>query len=393
MSGSVRTPEFGLDACTVTQELHQAQAASPTVVAACLARAREGAGLDPGEMAVLWFAPQITTEDLYETACLRPARRGRRLETFSPLYMTNTCDAECRMCGMRRDNRALTRETAPVDGVIEQLRILTERGMRAVALLTGEYRKDNRAWALDYVNQALQATQAMEFKHVLINVGSIDEPEFARLLAGVARHADGSVRPKLTMCTFQETYSREVYTKFMGSDPDNPRADFDRRLTNFDRAQRAGMRVANPGILVGLNPDLAFEMNALARHTRHLLGLGMEVYLSVPRLRQIAGSHAQRGASDEQFVRLVSLLSLGMPAAKIVITTREDAPMQAKLAPIVTVLSAGSAAVAPYTPTGARFPLETSQFEVIDQRRFEDVLRQHLGNAHIQNFDPPGAAA
>ena len=69
--------------------------------------------------------------------------------------------------------------------------------------------------------------------------------------------------------------------------------------------------------------------------------------------------------------------------------------MQAKLAPIVTVLSAGSAAVAPYTETGARFPLETSQFEVIDQRPFEDVLREHLpsGDARIQNFDPPGANA
>ena len=179
------------------------------------------------------------------------------------------------------------------------------------------------------------------------------------------------------------------------SDPDNPRADFDRRLTNFDRAYRAGMRVANPGILVGLNPDLAFEMIALALHARHLLDLGMEVYLSVPRLRQIAGSQTQRGASDEQFVRLVSLLSLGLPACKIVITTREDAAMQAKLAPIVTVLSAGSAAVAPYTADRRTLP---ARDQPVRGHRPAPVRRHPAraparGDARIQNFDPPGANA
>jgi len=55
---------------------------------------------------------------------------------------------------------------------------------------------------------------------------------------------------------------------------------------------------------------------------------------------------------------------------------------------VVTVLSAGSAAVAPYTDSGARFPLETSQFEVIDQRPFEHILREWHGPAGIENFEP-----
>ncbi len=355
-----------------------------------LARARRGEGLSPYKMAVLWHAPYLTADALYELAVGVRARRPVPLETFSPLYMTNTCDAECRMCGMRRDNRALRRETVDIGGVAHQLRLLTGRGMRAVALLTGEYQPASRPWALAYVNQALRATQEMAFSHVLINVGSIDADEFDTLLAGVARDDDGRVVPKVTMCTFQETYSRPHYAKFMGTNPDNPRADFARRLTNFDRAYRAGIRVANPGILVGLNPDLCFEMTALAEHAQHLLGLGMEIYLSVPRLRQIAGSHDQRGADDASFVRLVSLLSLGLPTCKIVLTTREPAAIQRRLLPIVTVLSAGSAAVAPYTATGANFPLETSQFEVIDQRPFEEILREHLpARGLIQNFQPP----
>ena len=355
-----------------------------------LRRAREGAGLEPADLAALWFAP-LDTEVIYATARALHEPRAGRLETFSPLYMTNTCDAECRMCGMRRDNGALLRETAEIDAVIEQLRLLSRRGMRAVALLTGEYAGANRTWALPYVNRALRATQSMHFKHVLLNVGSIDAEEFEVLLDGIDRNPDGSVVPNLTMSTFQETYSPRVYAKFMGTNPNNPRANYERRLTNFDRAYRAGMRVANPGILVGLNRDVAYELTALALHVQHLSALGMEIYLSVPRLRKIAGAGSQRGIGDDDFVRLVSLLSLGLPRAKIVVTTRENSAMQRRLAPIVTVISAGSAAVAPYTEAGARFPLETSQFEVIDQRPFEAVLEERRGEGvTIVNFEPQG---
>jgi 2-iminoacetate synthase len=386
---TVPVADFTLDADDLDARLQRGrERAGTSALGSAVERARLGAGLDADDIALLWSAPRVSSDALYQLA--RAVRRARpvRLETFSPLYMTNTCDAECRMCGMRRDNQALVRETADLESIETQLRTLRRRGMHAVALLTGEYRPERRGWALEFVNRALRRTQALGFRHVLINVGSIDADEFDALLDGVPRRSDGAVLPKLTMCTFQETYSRPVYAKFMGVDPDNPRADFDRRLGNFGRSRRAGLRVANPGILVGLNPDLGFELLALALHAQHLLARGMEVYLSVPRLRQIAGSRVQRGADDDAFVRLVSLLSLAVPDGKIVLTTREPAEIQRHLVPIITVLSAGSAAVTPYTDSGARFPLETSQFEVIDQRPFEQVLAEWHGAHGIENFEP-----
>ena len=380
---------FELDADAVHAALREAALRnSGAALAALLGRVEAGAALAVDDMAALWTARELDAE-----ALLALAQGSRRhpapLETFAPLYLTNTCDAECRMCGMRRDNQALTRETVDLEAIDAQLRVLRQRGMHGVALLTGEYRPGTRGWALDFVSRAVARTQALGFRHVLINAGSIDADEFAALLAAVPRRADGAVGPKLTMCTFQETYSRRHYARFMGTSADNPRADYDRRLANFDRARAAGMRVANPGILVGLNPDLGFDLIALALHARHLLAHGMEVYLSVPRLRQIAGSANQRGADDASFIRLVAVLALGLPEAKIVLTTREPAEIQRRLVPIVSVLSAGSAAVAPYTPNGARFPLEASQFEVIDQRPFEEILGEHLAPGEtIENYDP-----
>jgi len=85
-------------------------------------------------------------------------------------------------------------------------------------------------------------------------------------------------------------FGRESYARFMGSTPENPRSDFTRRLTNFDRAADAGMWAANPGVLLGLHDDVGFELLALLAHIRHLRARGLEVYVSLPRLRRASGT-------------------------------------------------------------------------------------------------------
>jgi 2-iminoacetate synthase len=382
--------DFRLDEDAVRDLLARAAGAAAREIDAALDHARAGRHLDAAAIAALWYARAIPTDTLTALATAARGSGVAKLETFSPLYMTNTCDAACRMCGMRRDNDALVRETADLGTIEAQLGTLLDRGMQAVALLTGEYAAERRPWAMRYVNAALQATERLGFNHVLVNVGSIDEDELPVLLDGITRRPDGALAPKVTMCTFQETYERATYGKFMGRDAQNPRSDYERRLTNFDRARRAGFRVANPGVLLGLSTDVAFEMVAATLHVEHLLAAGMEVYLSTPRLRRVAGGGAGRGVGDDEFVRLLALLALALPGAKLVLTTREPREIQQRVTPLVSVLSAGSSAVTPYTADGARFPLESSQFEVIDQRPFEAILREHLdAGVAIENFAPP----
>ena len=343
--------------------------------------------LSVAEMAALWLSPH-DAESLRSAAIAWRGARTTELETFSPLYLTNTCDSECKMCGMRRDNRDLDRQTAAPAEIQGQLETLARRGVFAVGLLTGEYRRDARQWSIGRTRDALARALDLGFRHILINIGSLDDAELENLLADVPRRPDGRTAPKVTLCTFQETYHRETYRKFMGETPENPRADFDRRLENFDRAEAAGMRVVNPGVLLGLCRDLGYELVALALHVRHLLSRGLEVYVSVPRLRQASGVENSRGVSDDDFVRMVAILSMGLPQAKIVITTRESSQVQRRVLPMVTVLSAGSSAVAPYTESGAHFPLEASQFEVIDQRPIEAILGEYMAQGvRFENYD------
>lgn len=365
-----------------------ALAASPAVDA-LVARAGRGERLLDEELAALLLAPTVTTGTLLGLArAVRPAG-APRLETFSPLYMTNECDAECLMCGMRGMNGALVRETADDVTVAEQLALLHRRGMRGVALLTGEYRHGPRRDAiLRRVAEALRTALALGFTHVLINVGSLETEDYDVLLAGVPRGADGRVDPRVTMCTFQETYNARAYARFMGTNGENPRSDYGRRLTNFDRAADAGMWSVNPGVLLGLNDDLAEELLALLAHVEYLRDRGLDVYVSLPRLRKASGAPRTRGVADDELARIVAVLGFGRPEAKVVISTREAPEIQRQLVPVIAVLTPGSPGVAPYTATGARFELEASQFEVLDHRPFEAILGEFIdAGAVIDRFE------
>ena len=348
---------------------------------------------DGETLGALVLARDVPTEELLDLA--RRVRRpdgGYRFETFSPRYLTNECDAECRMCGIRRTNDDLHRETADEPTVEAQLDILHQRGLRGVPILTGEYRRGaRRAFMIDRAAAALRAALARGFQHVLINIGALEADEYPVLLARVPRGPDGRIAPRVTMCTFQETYDPTVYARFMGEDGDNPRSDYRRRLENFDRAREAGMWVGNPRVLLGLNADVAWELLALHAHVRHLQAHGMLVYVSLPRLRRASGAAYPAGVDDDTLCRLVAVLALGARDSKVVISTREPPPIQRRLAPVIGVLTPGSPGVAPYTPTGARFDLEASQFEVLDHRPIEAILGEHLAaGAVIDCFEPCG---
>jgi 3-methyl-2-indolic acid synthase len=388
---SARMQRFGLDVGRMEAARARAGALAVTPVAEeVAARALTGEALTDEELVAVLLAPALATDTLTAIAAARRPAGGPYLETFSPLYLTNECDAECLMCGMRSSNTTLARETADAATVESQLDILRARGVRGVAILTGEYHLGRRRQAMiRRAAQALEAALARGFIHVLINIGALEDDEYGPLLAAVPRRQDGRVAPRVTMCTFQETYHPESYARFMGTTPENPRSDFVRRLTNFDRAADAGMWVANPGVLLGLHDDVGFELLALLAHIRHLRARGLEVYVSLPRLRRASGTPYPTGVDDDMLCRVVAVLSFGRPDVKVVISTREPPAMQRRLVPLIGVLTPGSPGVAPYTATGARFELEASQFEVLDHRPIEAILGEFIANgATIDCYEP-----
>src|SRR5262249_20007483 len=209
---------FHLEAEAVAAARRRAGSLAASGVAELVARAAAGDALSDVELAGLFLSPRIPTSSLIEVACEWRQPGGPYLETFSPLYITNECDAECRMCGMRSTNTALVRESAAGAPVEAQLDILHRRGLRGVAILSGEYRQGAfRRTMIARAAHAVAAALARGFTHVLINIGALEVEEYAILLAAVPRAADGAIAPQLTMCTFQETYSRDVYAPVMAT--------------------------------------------------------------------------------------------------------------------------------------------------------------------------------
>src|SRR2546426_7192709 len=184
---------FRVEAGAVAAARARAAALGASASAAELAtRAGAGATLVDEELAALLLSPHVSTDALLAIAAARRAAGSPHLETFSPLYLTNECDAECLMCGMRRSNEELVRETADAATAGAPLAILHPRGLPAVAPLTGEYPHgpDPRT-TIARTAEALRAALARGFTHVLGNIGALDAPEYETLLAAVPRRSDG----------------------------------------------------------------------------------------------------------------------------------------------------------------------------------------------------------
>ena len=100
---------------------------------------------------------------------------GKDIIGFVPIYLTNHCARECKMCGMRHTNKDLVRQFATKSVIIQQLHYLyEEQDMREVAFLTGEYNDDYTRKANSFiVGYALDQALEMGFEHVYMNIGSL----------------------------------------------------------------------------------------------------------------------------------------------------------------------------------------------------------------------------
>ena len=137
--------QFTIDSSAIAAQAEDAGERAARGDAHQLASALErGEALDDLAVATLFLARDVSTDQLVDLARSRRPAGAPQLETFSPLYFSNECDGECRMCGMREGNAGLRRETADASTIRGQLDTLTQRGMRGVAVLSGEYRHGER---------------------------------------------------------------------------------------------------------------------------------------------------------------------------------------------------------------------------------------------------------
>ncbi|HKS46439.1 MAG TPA: 3-methyl-2-indolic acid synthase [Amycolatopsis sp.] len=361
------------------------------------ARARDLLDLPPDQeppisraalAAALWRDRSVTNEELVAAAERRLATRRPQINAFVPLYTTNHCDSECKMCGMRKGNPRLIRKYAGKKELEEQLEILYyHEYVRGVIFLTGEYQdKYARLSTAFRIGWAIRQALDMGFQRVHSNIGSMESDEIEVLGEWVGRDEPVGI------AVFQETYDHDSYRRFMGEESsDVPKADYARRLSTFDRWIDNGFRHLNAGVLVGLHDNVESELVRLIAHVTHLRRRGAIVDVSLPRMRPASSAHNNTWLDDDEYLRMMAAFAYSCPDQRLVLSSRENEQFQDRSVGLCGVVSPGSPDVAPYQRDGA--PLndeESSQFIAGDLRRpRETLLRVRDGGRDMGFFEYP----
>ncbi len=314
-------------------------------------RALQSPGLD-ALPALLSPAGTRRVEELAQAArAVTLQRFGRAVRLFAPLYVSNACLSSCTYCGFSK-GLPVVRKTLTVEQVLAEAETLTTQGFRHLLLVAGEHRVEVSA---DYLVACVEQLRPL-VPSISIETQTWSDDTYTRLVqAGL----EGVVH-------YQETYDRGRYAETHVA---GWKRDFDRRLSSTERAAEAGVRRLGIGALLGLSSDWRADVQAVAHHATWLQRdyWRTEVTMSLPRIKPSASEFQPLApVSDAEYVQALAALRLAVPAAGIVLSTREPAVLRDGLVRIaVTTMSAGSST----EPGGYTTPGEAQeQFAVSDER-------------------------
>jgi 2-iminoacetate synthase len=285
-------------------------------------------------------------------------RFGKTMSLFAPLYLSNECVCTCTYCGFSM-GLPIRRRTLRVDEVVAEARTLASRGFRNVLLVSSEHPKQvSPAYLAECVSEVKRVVP-----YVALEVAAATTHDYA---GWVRAGCDGIV-------LYQETYDAEAYATYhLGG----PKRQYRMRLDTPEQAAAAGIRHLGLGALLGL-ADWRFEALSLVAHARHLYRRGWraQINISFPRINPAAGGFVPaHPVSDAELVQLIAAVRIALPAAGIVLSTREAPALRDRLIPLgVTQMSAGSST----EPGGYSTPGEAGeQFHLEDTRSAEAVARR-----------------
>lgn len=374
-------PSVPIQAEPIEHVLANCQTADAVRVREVLAKGSELKGLDARDIAALLpiSDPELLGE-LFDTARrVKDTIYGPRLVLFAPLYISNLCANECLYCAFRARNTSLRRRALTQDEIRRETEILVGQGHKRVLVVAGEsYPHQGFQYVLDSIATVYDTKVGRgEVRRINVNIAPLDLDEFRQLKAANIG----------TYQLFQETYHRPTYSRVHLS---GKKADYDWRITAFDRAMEAGIDDVGIGVLFGLY-DWRFEILALMQHIAHLerrFGVGPHT-ISVPRLEPATGSdlaeHAPHPVSDVDFRKIVAILRIAVPYTGLIMSTRETAKLRRETFALgVSQISAGSRT----NPGGYAEDddYDASQFSLGDHRSLDEVVRDVAELGYIPSF-------
>lgn len=303
---------------------------------------------------------------------------GNRIVMFAPLYLSNYCVNGCKYCPYNCHNKHIARKHLSQADIVREVNALQDMGHKRLALETGEHPKCD----IEYMLESIKTIYATKHKNgairrVNVNIAATDVESYRRLKqAGIG-----------TYILFQETYNK---TNYENMHPSGPKSNYCYHTEAMDRAMQGGIEDVGIGVLFGLE-YFKYDFVGLLMHAEHLedtYGVGPHT-ISVPRIRpadEIDIKDFSNAVSDEIFEKIVALLRISTPYTGLIISTRESKALRAKVLELgVSQISGGSrTSVGGYADGGEE--IDSTQFEVNDNRTLEEVVYWLLELGYIPSF-------
>lgn len=342
------------------------------LVDAVIAKSKDHNRLSLGETAILLNSPD-RDRVLRAAAELKRDVYGDRIVLFAPLYVGNLCTNRCDYCSFASDNTVTSRKTLASDEIIAEVDALAAEGHKRLILVYGEHPK----YSADFIARNVREVYCTgKIRRVNINAAPLGVEGFRTV-------ADSGIG---TYQIFQETYNPEIYHSHHRG---GMKADYNWRLTAFDRAMTAGIDDVGLGVLLGLNPDWKQEIMGLIRHTNHLEALfnvGPHT-ISFPRMNSAEGATpTKHPISDEDFIFAIAVLRLAVPYTGLILTARESHALRTRAIEYgVSQIDGGSKLeIGGYSED--HNVAGGAQFSLNDDRSLSEVIDELIATSRIPSF-------
>jgi 2-iminoacetate synthase len=331
-------------------------------------------------------------EEMKETALkIKKKVYDNRIVTFAPLYMGNYCVNNCAYCGFRSSNREVTRTVLTLEEVKRETEILAGKiGHKRLITVYGEHPKND----VDYITDTIQAVYGVKVKarygYGQIRRTNVNAPPFG--IEDLKKLHNAGIG---TYQVFQETYHPKTYSQV--HPPATIKGNYLWRLYTMHRAMEAGIDDVGLGVLFGLY-DWKFEVMGLVAHNRELeksFGVGTHT-ISFPRIDPALGTpysdNPPYRVSDEDFIKLMTVIRLAVPHTGMIITARETADMRrTSLSLGITQTDASTRiGVGGYSHKKDSDTADKQQFILGDTRSLEEVIKEFTSLGYITSFCTAG---
>lgn len=305
---------------------------------------------------------------------------GWRVLVYAPLYLSSYCVNYCLYCGFRFPEK-VPRRWLTTEEALDQAEILTNRGMRHILLVAGDYPQKTD---VEYYSEIIRAIRGQYPVSLAVEIAPQSTAGYAALVeAGI-----------IGVTLYQETYDWELYRHFH---PRGPKSHYAWRLEGLERAAEGGVKRLGLGILLGLG-DPVPDAKAMVRHAAYLKERfpDRRIAFSLPRIHEGPADFViPHPVDDETLIRLYCGLRHAFPRAELVLSTREPPSLRDLLAQTcITQISAASSTV----PGGYRAGAEAvedqdgGQFPVVDRRPVEEVVAMLRRAGHHVTWQVPEVA-